>query len=120
MSSGSFTTTKYELDNGTVVPFRAQPETLLFTSGGTANDEPAGAVTLSLFAKANKGTREYGIGTRRITISWEGSPPTDYADENLNISIMQSSVFDGYNVGDTATYLGTTCTIVAKKAEQLR
>lgn len=121
MSAGAFLLTRYELNTITgIVPIRVQPETVAFTSGGNANDAPAGATTIPLLAKTRKGTREYGIGSRCITISWNGSPPTGYKDENLTIPVLQSSVFDGYNVGDAGTYLGTPCSIVAKKNESLR
>ena len=120
MSAGNFVTTKYEMDDGTVVPFRAQPETLLLTDGTVSNDPPGGDVTLSLFAKANKGTKEYGIGTRSLTLSWNGSPPTDYADDNIRVSIMQIATFNAINVGDSVTYLSTAATVVSKKGEQLR
>lgn len=120
MSSGPFLTTKYELDNGTIVPFKAQQETLDLTDGTVANDPPAGAVTLSLFAKASKGVREYGIGTRRITISWDSGAPAGYKDENLSISILTPAAFAAYDVGDGLTYLATACTVVSKKNEQLR
>ena len=121
MSSGAFQTTRYELnDTAVIVPFRAQPETIALTNGTVANDPPAGDVTLSLFAKARKGVREYGIGTRLITISWEGSPPAGYEDDNLTIPILTVAAFNAYTVGSNVTYLGTQALVVGRTAERLR
>lgn len=121
MSAGAFTLSRYELDGGTIiVPIRVQPETLALTDGTTANDPPTGAVTLSVSAKARKGTREYGIGARNITISWVAGPPTGYEDENLSIPVLSEVAYAAYTVGTEVTYLGTTATVVARKAEALR
>lgn len=120
MSSGAFSLTKYEMDGGQIVPINLQPETLALTDGTNANDAPAGAVTLSLRAKARKGTREYGIGARNITLSWNGSPPTGYNDDNLIVPVLTPAAFTAYTVGGAITYLGTAATVVSKKPEQLR
>lgn len=120
MSSGNFVRSRYVMDGGQIVPIQVQPETIALTVEGTANAATTDAVTLSVSAKARKGNTEYGIGARNITISWEGSPPAGYADENLTIPILQPTVFDGINVSDTANYLGTACVVVSKKSEQLR
>lgn len=121
MSSGAFITTRYQLDDTTtIVPVRLQPETVAMTDGTVANDPPAGSVTLSTHAKARKGNREYGIGCRGITVSWEGSPPANYEDDNLFIPVLTPVAFAAYNVGDTVTYLATTATVVSKKSESLR
>lgn len=120
MSQGPFTTSRYELDGGTIVPIKVQPETIALTDGTEANDPPTGAVTLSLFAKARKGNREYGIGARNITISWDAAPPAGYSDDNLTIPVLTPAAFTAYTVGTGVTYLATAATIVARKAEQLR
>lgn len=121
MSSGGFENSKYELNGGaTIVPIRVQPETLLFTDGSTANSAPAGAVNLSVSAKARKGNREYGIGARNVTISWDATPPTGYEDENLTVPILTEAAFADYNIGTGVTYLGAAATIVGRKAESLR
>ena len=121
MSAGPFLTSKYELDGGAqIVPIRVQQETVDLTDGTNDNDPPAGSVTLSLFAKARKGIREYGIGARNITISWDAAPPTGYSDDNLTIPILTQAAFAAYTVGSGVTYLATAATVVARKSEQLR
>lgn len=120
MSSGAFLLTKYELNGGaTIVPIRVQPDTVSFDVGGTTNAAVGGAINLSVSAYTRKSTRSYGIGARGVTISWNGSAPADYEDENLSIPILSEAFFNNVNVGDNATYLGTACTIVSKKQEQL-
>lgn len=120
MSAGAFVTSRYELDGGQIVPVRVQPETLEFTDGTNANDPPAGAINLSLFAKTRKGNREYGIGCRLVTISWNAAPPAGYEDENLTIPVMTPANFANYATGTVVTYLGAPATIVGRKAENLR
>lgn len=120
MSSGTFTITRYELNSGSIQPIRLQPETLALTNGTEANDPPAGATTNSQFVRARKGTREYGVGARGITISWDGNPPANYADENLRIPVLTPTAFDAYGVGDSVTYLGTAATVVSKQEESVR
>ena len=120
MSAGAFVTSKYELDDGTIVPIRVQPETLALTNGSQDNAAPTPGVTLSLFAKARKGNREYGIGARTVTISWDTAPPTGYEDDNLSIPILTPTAFSAYAVGSGVTYLGTAATVVSRKSEQLR
>lgn len=120
MSSGGFSRSKYELDGSAqIVPVRVQPETILLDIDGTTNAEPAGNVTLSVTAYTRKSARQYGIGCRSITIAWNAGPPANYEDENLSIPILTVAAFAAINVGDTGTYLGTACTVVSKKSEQL-
>lgn len=119
MSAGSFSRAKYELDGGTIVPIRVQPETISLTDGTNANDEPAGSVTLDVTAYARKGNRQYGIGARCITIAWSAAPPTGYEDELLQIPVLTPATFAAYAVGDTVTYLATAAEIVSKKNEVL-
>lgn len=119
MSAGSFTATKYELDNGTIVNVKVQPETLTFTDGTAANDPPAGAVTLGISAYTRKPKNQYGIGCRRVRITWTSGPPTGYKDDTLLVPVLSKSVFDGYSQGDAVTYLGTAASISRKLNEEL-
>ena len=120
MSAGAFETSKYELNEGQIVPIRVQPETIAAAVGANANDPPAGNINLSLFAKARKGNREYGIGARQVTISWNAAPPAGYANENLTIPVLTPAAFAAFTLGATLTYLATPATIVGRKAENLR
>lgn len=120
MSAGAFEISRYEMESGQIVPIRIQPETRMLTDGTNVNEPPTGAITLSLFARARKGNREYGIGARNITIAWDGSPPTGYADDNLPIPVLTPAAFAAYDIGDSVTYLSTAATVVGKKSEQLR
>ena len=120
MSAGPFTKTRYELDGGSnFAPISVQPETLTFTSDSVANEAPTESVNLGISVYTRKPKRRYGIGARTVTISWNGNPPTDYKDENLTVPVLRQSVFDGYSVGDAATYLSTACVIVSKTPQVL-
>lgn len=121
MSAGNFDLAKYELDDGTtIVPVVVQPETMALTNGTLANDEPAGAVNLSLRAKTRKGNTEYGIGCRCISLRWNGAPPTGYSAGSLTVPILTVAAYAAYNVGDSITYLGATADVIGKKPEALR
>lgn len=119
MSEGQFINSRYELDSGEIVRVRIQPETI---SGFTANVAPTGAISAGYpSAKVSKGNREFGIGTRSISITWNGTPPTDYlATGTLRIPILTKSVFDGLALGATITYLGAEATIVGKNPERIK
>lgn len=119
MSAGAFTATKYELDGGTIVNVKVQPETLSFTDGTAANDPPAGAVSLGISAYTRKAKNRYGVGCRLVRLTWNSGPPAGYKDESVLVPILQKSVFDGYSQGDTVTYLATAATITRKISEVL-
>ena len=117
MSSGSFVTSKYELDDGRIVSIRIQPETIT-----TVNTVPSAAYTANMpSAKVSKGKREIGIGARYITIKWTGTIPDGYKETGLvKVPILQKSVFDGLSKGDSFTYLGGTAQVVSKAQESIK
>lgn len=121
MSAGGFVLSRYEMNNGTVVPIQVQPETVALTNGTVANAATANPVTLSVRAKARKGNREYGIGARNISITFNGALPDGYkAGEILTVPILTEAAWNAYQPGGTVTYLGETATIISQKSEQLR
>lgn len=119
MSSGAFTSTKYEMDNGTIVNVKVQPETLTFTDGTAANDAPSGGVTLGISAYTRKPKERYGVGCRLVRISWTSGAPSGYKDASVLVPILSKAVFDGYSQGDAVTYLGTAASITRKINEVL-
>ena len=121
MSSGAFLLSRYEASFGTfTMPIRVQPETVQFTDGTIANDPPAGAVNLGLFARARKNSTEYGVGARSVTIRWDVDPPTDYDGDTAVVPILTEAAFNAYVIGANVTYLGTAATVVGRSAEQAR
>lgn len=120
MSSGAFTLSKYEADNGDIHPIRLQPETLS-ANVGSANTAPTGTVTVSLFASARKNKRAYGLGARTVRVKFTGSAPDDYEpNQILTIPVLTRTVFDAVVVGGTGTYLGSPIQIVGKSPESAR
>lgn len=121
MSAGNFSREKYECDNGDVCPVRIQPETATATFDGTTNEPPAGAVNMNMFAKVNKGRREYGVGTRYITAEWDGAPPADYAATGtIKIAVLGKATYDGIALLSAGTYLGANITVIGKSPENIR
>ena len=119
MSSGGFENERYQLDDGTtIVPNKVQPETLGLTDGTTANESPAGVITLEVTAYARKNKRQYGIGARYVTLKWVGSPPTGYDDDNVTVPVLTLAAYNAYVRGTAMTYLGTNCEVVSRTGEQ--
>lgn len=121
MSSGAFTRSKYESDDGDVHPIRIQPETLTASFGGTANAAPAGNIDNPLSAKVSNGNRSFGLKPRSVTITFGDSPPEDYkANSYIRLPILQSTLYNTISAGDQVTYLGGTATVVGKNPERVR
>lgn len=119
MSSGPFTRTFYEGNNGDIYRVRVQPETLAATIGGTANSAPAGPATVPISAKVSKGRNEIGIGCRKIRAFFE-TPPTGYVSQTIEIPILQPDLFDGLNGGEAVSYLSATGEVIGFTAESRR
>ena len=120
MSSGVFTSSKYETDAGNIHRIRVQPETLLASVGG-ANSAPTGGIDTPGTARVGGGNRQFGIKARSITCKWTATPPTGYAENQyVRIPILTKSVYDAINAGDTGTYLSTGVTVVGKNPERVR
>lgn len=117
MSSGSFVSSKYEMDDGRVIPIRIQPETL-----STVNTVPAAALTPDMpTAKVSKSKREFGIGARFITLKWKTTIPEGYKETGfVKVPILQLSVFNGLAKGADYEYLGTTAEIVSKTPQDIK
>jgi hypothetical protein len=120
MSAGFFERTRYELDNGAIVPIRVQPETLNLTIGGTANAAPAGPTTFPGSANVSRGRRANGVNARMVRVEF-GTAPSGYA-ENSPISLpwLQPDTFNSIAVGDPGTYLGQVVVVIGKSGEQVR
>ena len=122
MSAGEFTDALYQADSGEIHPIRVQPETLLFTSGGTANAAPAGPATSDISAKVGKTAREIGLGPRHLTFKFDaGQAPTGYEDRGtIRIPVLTTAAFTAYVRGNAATYLTGTGVIVNKTTESAK
>ncbi len=68
MSSGQFTNTFYQGDDGETYNIRVQPETLTLSIGGTANDAPSGPATADQQVKVSASRNEFGVKARKIRV----------------------------------------------------
>lgn len=121
MSSGNFTVTKYETDDGDIIKARCQPETLAFAIGQTTNAAPTGNITLPGSARMSGGKRKIGISARAVYITFDGDAPTGYKDySTYAIPAMKPAIFDASKTALTGTYLGKSCRIVGRRGETIR
>jgi hypothetical protein len=122
MSAGQYIRSFYETNAGGIARIRVQPETELANLGGEVNDAPAGPATILTTVKVSKSKREYGIGPRKVGLVFDdGQAPEGYEPGNIYyIPVMTRTVYDGFAVGDTATYLGGTADIVSKLEESIK
>lgn len=113
MSQGNFELAKYQSNDGKIWPCYAQPETKELSLGGTANAYPSGGYSEGVPIRLRAGRRARGQKVRTVTIQWTGAAPTGYkAGANLVVPVFQQSVWDGYAIGSTGTYLGAACKAV--------
>lgn len=123
MSAGEFTTSRYEAgtDNGGgIYSIRVQPETLLLTLGGTANDPPAGAANQPIAARARKGAREYGVGARAVRLRFTAAPPTNYSGDEVTVPLMTPDLFAAAVPGTVGVYLTVPVEVVSRIPERFR
>lgn len=107
MSSGPFTPSVYESNNGLFFPIRIQPETLTLTLNTVANAAPANSPGVGLpSAVVSKGRRAFGLNARLVRIR----TPATGGDANyvprgiIALPVLQASVFAGYGKNQTGTY----------------
>lgn len=121
MSSGRFTRSKYEADDGTIHPIRLQPETLEANIGGGANSPPSADTDTDLSAKVSRGARAFGLRPRFVTAVWTETPPSGYDDRTpIRLPILTEARYDAINVNGTGTYLGSSITVISKTRESIR
>lgn len=124
MSAGVFVQSRYQSNadiGGGIYPIRVQPETLLLDIGGTVNNPPAGAANQPIFARARKGTREYGVGARAVRLRFDaGAEPTGYSGDEVVVPAMTPALFAAATPGATGTYLSAPVTVVSRLPERVR
>lgn len=119
MSSGAFTTSKYEANSGTVYGIKVQPETLA-ANVGAANAAPAGVVDGEGSVRVGGGNRQLGIKARSVSVRFTATVPDGYlAGQTYRIPILTPTVWNGANKGTTGTYLGSPIVVVGKSPERV-
>jgi len=127
MSAGKFDLDgKYESDAGNVYRCRPQPETKGLTLSTDANAYPAGAITAGLGSVTlTKSKRSLGVIPRTVTVRLTADGTGEQGDyEGTGTShvivVFNPTLFAGYSIGDTGTYLGIACVLDFKSPEVLR
>lgn len=115
---GVFTLSKYETDNGDVVPIKLQPETLTATLGGAANAAPTGAYSLGFpSADVSRSKKAIGIHARTVSVKIT-TPAADYAGNGLvRIAVPNPTVYNGVSKGDAVTCEAGSGTVAGKSPE---
>ena len=121
MSSGVFTRSIYEADNGDFHPIRVQDTTISLAFGSTTNAAGDGPIDNPVSAKVSNGNRAFGVKPRSVTITFESAPPSGYkSNAYIRVPILTPDVYNAINTGDTCTYLGSTGTVAGKNPERVR
>jgi hypothetical protein len=116
MSAGPFLLSKYETDDGDILPIRIQPETLTVAD----NAEPAGGAD-GPFVKVSGSKRSYGVHPRKLTLSRSvGSADYGSAKAYARVVMLTSAAYDAAVIGSTVTYAGVDWVIASKTNESVR
>lgn len=119
--AGAFTTTAYELDSGTNVPIRVQPETLAANIGAVNAAPTGGAAAGWPSAMVSKSKRGLGIHPRTVSVRFTATPPEGYAaNVAYTIPVLKKSVWDAITPTTTGTYLGVAVKYAGKSPEVIR
>lgn len=115
--AGKFINEKYESDSGAILNIRVQPETVF-----DVNLSPAGAVTVSRYARVTGSRRAYGMKARSVTLSRQIGDGTNYnaATAYARIPVLKKASVAALIIGSTVTYQNVAWTIVSHNAESNR
>lgn len=119
MSSGSFSRSRYERNNGNIHPIRIQPETLTLTIGSQANTAPTGAATSNISAKVTRGNRGVGLKPRTVTFAYNTAPAGYKQDSPITVPWLRESTFDAIGRGSTGTYNDVAVTVLYTSPERV-
>lgn len=116
MSSGKFTLSRYETNDGDIAPCRVQEETI------TAwNAAPTGAVTVPVSANMGGSRRRNGINARYASGRWvDDVAPAGYLGTGrVRVPILTPAAFAAIQRGDELAYLGATFVVTGKVNEAI-
>lgn len=120
MSAGTFEKGKYESNAGDIYNCRVQPESKALTIGGTANSYPAGDADQKVSARMRSSQRKRGVNGRSVRVRLTATLTGYKADAILTVPVFQELVWNGWNIGDTGTYLATAVELVGKSGESIK
>jgi hypothetical protein len=111
----------YEGDSGEKHLIKQQPESAVFSIGGSPNTIPAAPATSPFWAKSSRGAKEYGLRPRKLRFRFTpGEEPSGYGDCGvLEVVIYSKSVYDNAVLGGPATYLGGAGKIIGRVSENI-
>jgi hypothetical protein len=107
--------TKYESESGAIHSISLNPATNLIVGAA-----PAGAVTSPIKAKISKGTKEYGLRPRGVTIAKTFGVAPDTFTRTAFIPVLSKTVFAtaAYQLNAVLTYKGTADWIIVGRAQE--
>jgi hypothetical protein len=116
MSAGPFILSKYETDEGNILPIRIQPETRTVAE----NAEPAAGAD-GPFVKVSGSKRSYGVHPRKITLSRSvGDADYGSAKAYARVVMLTPAAFDAVVIGSTVAYAGVDWIVASKTNESIR
>lgn len=114
MSSGVFENVSYELNNGTILSCRVQPETKTLTLNSVVNEPPAGAPVAGYGSvRISGGNRQIGIKARSVTIKFTATKAGYKEGSSIRLPIFQKTVWEGIAKGQTGTYQTVACVVTS-------
>ena len=122
MSAGAFQSVTYVTNAALVTTVKVQPESLALVLATVANAAPTGTRTVGVpSAKVSGSKRKIGINARTVTIKFTGAVPTGYLPgSKVRIPVPSATVWNGYDTGQTGTYLGSPVVFAGKSAESIK
>lgn len=121
MSSGVFQDVNYELDNGTILTCRCQPETAELVIDGVTNAPPTGTPTAGLGSvRVSGGNRQIGIKARSVTIKFTATKAGYKEGSSIRLPVFSKTVWDGLAKGQTGTYLTVACVVSSPPKGEIR
>lgn len=120
MSSGAFTSSKYEANSGDIYPVKVQPETLTLALGSATNTAPTGAADQTIRAKVSGSRRGYGVHCRTVTIQFTADKDEYVENATITLPWLQQTSWEALVPDVTGTYLGTACKLVGKSPERIK
>lgn len=117
MSAGAFTDSIYQLDDGTPVNIRVQPETI----ANAWNTAGTGTPTIAVSARAGGGRRRVGINARVARFRWAATVPDGYDPAGvISLPILTKAKFDALVKNVDYPYLGSGLNLIGKTNESVR